>query len=486
MPTPVGYTVEYNKVTIDRVLFRSYDQTEIRNGPDYLYTENELHCVGVINDDTVFGDPKGGRISVLEKDTEYKRLLTLPRKSLTVKAPDGRTVWMTAEPSKNPNWGPEPLYANIVEVIGQGTLFVEFGLKWCSVIEAPGNAASFALLSNRWVMTHTIDRYFRLTVAVQGRAVFRADVLVSKPRVMADQFRKAIVMSPRKGFKRDVLSCVLSQDSLAIEYEFFDRQMSVDILSPIIADVAIKTTVRTAFGGAAGVVQGVAQLASAAATVAGAIAVPVMAGNLTNVPGTLFDALSKFLPQATFNASIAVFGTPDAPMGPLMNQAIDIALAYSSNWPVFVAGTGLELTQDPVARIVAYTATYQVNPIELVAFAPFLAGGALGEANAIFVVGAAGAAVAAAGVIPKYANLRAGAPYMEENYPDAVLRKASGAVGAANAGVSKEANESRGTGRASLATLFAQLVLDPPQAEGVLSLSLDKQFVGNLNSEGKK
>lgn len=128
--------------------------------------------------------------------------------------------------------GPLPRLLNVAQSLNDQTLVVDWGCE-TFISEAPlnGVAPNGALLSNRFRAVHTIADDGYTTISVQGRAVFRTDLIFNTPDtpLRSPDVDRAFCMLPiPQGFVRENVQVAGLADVTGIEYTFSDRQVSVN------------------------------------------------------------------------------------------------------------------------------------------------------------------------------------------------------------------------------------------------------------------
>jgi|GEM_PF-6011370 hypothetical protein len=122
------------------------------------------------------------------------------------------------------NNGPKPVSLTVRSVSGLQSMVVEFVVSTDINESFRFGAPEYPMVSNQFVMEHEIDQDFYTTRKVMGVAHFRSDYLV-RHKYSPDDFREWLNIPSPIGFKRDVVKCKLSPDSLKLEYSFVDREM---------------------------------------------------------------------------------------------------------------------------------------------------------------------------------------------------------------------------------------------------------------------
>lgn len=343
--------LSYNSVPMQVESFQRFDQVAIYSddGADYHYTEFTI----VVR---AFWHPKGIASSALataatSMDALRASLLT-PRKQLVVSAPvagdAGSTPFLRSPlnaPGGSPyatdcKLGPQPLFCNIQQIIGEEAMIVDFGIvTW--VNECPGAAGNpiSPILSHRWSQAHYIDEMQHTKRVVAGTAVLRSDLLYNAAGqllVRPDDFRDYIFHTIPPNFRRVSVNVEASSDGTRLQYAIEDQEVD-GVLDRTIHDITevahIEGTYSEATDAAPGVsvgdlLQNVQAGAIAGSFMAGAgaaIGAPAMAGGGAAAMATV---AAGSLPTKMFEVNVRVQGTRRSTRTGLIIVAIRAAAGF--------------------------------------------------------------------------------------------------------------------------------------------------------------
>ncbi len=169
--------------------------------------------------------------------------------------------------------------ADVVENIGDKTFHVEWTVTtWINDAPQPGTVTSKGtstvpqyptppLLANEYEMVHVIDQDFFSVRFVQGRAVFRSDVLQAL-KLFPDQLRYWLGLPTPARFRREQIRVRQLSDGLTTEYSYVDRErvLSFDpnvftrVEMTVLIDeenLGLESIVRRGAGGALDAFQGI-------------------------------------------------------------------------------------------------------------------------------------------------------------------------------------------------------------------------------------
>lgn len=262
------YRFEYGGVKFNATRLRALEYQAVYNGPDYLFSQVDLHLHGYVN----ISDPAGPaqrfagspalHFQYIEEELRRPRLpllLALPKGGdedfvapegdkflLLVKAHEGKGN--DKDLSLDCNNGPIPLYARVTQVIGTATVLVDFGVRtWINFAGTPeiGKIKDPpVLLSNRWVTTHLTDQDWFTTISTRGRAVFRADAL-TKMKARPDDFRPWLLVPIPPNFHRQGVMVQQSMDQTTIEYVTEDRELALVPQNSAVTRMHVRTMINT-------------------------------------------------------------------------------------------------------------------------------------------------------------------------------------------------------------------------------------------------
>lgn len=238
----------YNDIDLQIETVQNFTQEAIysEDGKDYLYT-HLLYVVRAIWNPTATAKVTDfvGEIAAKSMNSSgLRKALLTPRKVLKIGVPIDGVGTATEGPREiivqapmtaaivggnatyygtDVNHGPTPLFCNIVEIAGERTMIVDFGIEaWFNECDPMR-----AILSNRWTMTHSIDEDAWTTRVIEGVAVFRADYLLANNQT-ADQYRSAVCMPVQDRFKRTA-QFTQTADGLQLRYVLTDVEQPQSI-----------------------------------------------------------------------------------------------------------------------------------------------------------------------------------------------------------------------------------------------------------------
>lgn len=385
-------SITYNGILLDGVSVRTVNRQAILNGPDYLYTDYEIHVRGVYNEKYTLENPQNEAPPAYDSLIRHK--LMQPRRAFnfTLGGADwvdladtspGRVNILTGQVEgrsgvvQDAQLGCFPVYANVMQVIGSKTWMVDFGFK-LSLNECTGSGklTASALLSNRWDASQVVDNQSFSRINVAGRAVFRPDVL-AKLQLTADQLRRWLFLPVPKSYRRESLSTAVSQDGAAIRYSFTDKQLAFGIPYPGIADIEIYQSMavgnmgmealltRAAPSWARSGLSAADQLASAKTNPFGAV---------SGVIGFLEasrDLAAAAIPKTTNTVRMVVYGTYDCDMSALFQAAILVLNAKLPPRGRWLHGTQARVEANLHRKILVFDYAVESAPLTMAAAAVF-------------------------------------------------------------------------------------------------------------------
>jgi len=251
---PEQTTVEYNGITINNCLTRSFRQEPVMDPSDtdlefFKYT---IRVVGYVHTDG--GASVRTNISPVDgadaasQHIYIRGLLLEPRgyfkmrtgaDFLNAGAQPG-VVLLQADPSKassngtelkniDLNNGPKTRVFEVTQIAGNKLFRVEVEFELCTV-QCGGEAGitenDSGVLSNRWSVTDEIDQNFMTTRTFNGR--LRAATSV----VNVNSFRALIAPPLSGGFRRDRMTFTATEDGLALAYTIVDREVAFSPPAP--------------------------------------------------------------------------------------------------------------------------------------------------------------------------------------------------------------------------------------------------------------
>lgn len=224
----------YNGIPLEIVHFVNFSEKAVYSpdGKDYLYTHFSITIRGVCN--------PGANSDGADWLVAFRRLLLAPRKQLVVSIPAGAgSTTILRSPLTRPdgvtsyvcdaNNGPTPLALDVVAVIGDKTMIVEYSIEtWVNEC-----TTARPLLSHRWHSRADLDSQFFTTRTISGEAYFRSDAMYGAggPPVYADDYRGSLAgahLVPRNFQRTDVITEVAS-DGLSLKYTIIDKQKKLTI-----------------------------------------------------------------------------------------------------------------------------------------------------------------------------------------------------------------------------------------------------------------
>jgi hypothetical protein len=354
--------MSYNEVPMEVESFQRFDQMSVYSddGADYLYTQFTIvvrclwHPRGV-----AFGAPPVNETqSAAQSMQALRATLMKPRKTLIIKAPHlgtstaGNTflrspllrpppfVEGTAYPVDAKN-GPQPLFCNIVQIVGEDTMIVDFGIiTWINECVGTAENPTNPVLSHRWSQAHYIDEMQHTRRIVTGVAVLRTDLLYNQNGaiiVHADDFREHFFHNVPPNFRRVAVNVNASSDGSRLEYVVEDQEVD-GVIDPEIfskAEVAdidgvYSETVEAATGGEAflrGTTLGALNGARGANTFGG-IAGGGWQGALAGAAQGAMQNLGGLFPTRTHEVFVRVQGTRRSTRAGLVQVAIRAVLGF--------------------------------------------------------------------------------------------------------------------------------------------------------------
>ena len=225
----------YGPIKLLDVVTREYSQKAVLNGTDYLYTEHMLTGTATVHPRLVEDSLAGGQyVTGVDAVAGMALAFLQPRQALKFEV--GIVPFEAMAYTDDVQSGPEGMFFDAVQVIGAKTVVVSFGIKWYTI--SAGDTDCPPITSNRWVMSHSYDDQFRLTIVTKGLATFRRDALLlygTNP----DFYRKWIMIPIPVGYRRILGPIEMAQDGLAISYTTQDSQIIMESTSDQIAHMKV-------------------------------------------------------------------------------------------------------------------------------------------------------------------------------------------------------------------------------------------------------
>lgn len=344
----------YDAITMAVESFQRFDQRSVYSddGADYLFTEFTIVLRSLWH-------PKAVSDSFGSAPTSMNALrsrLMAPRKQLIVSSPNGgaggSTIFLRS-PLFRPDGvtsyfcdaknGPQPLFCNIQEIIGEDTMVVDFGIMtW--VNECPGSVSNpiNPVLSHRWAMSHIIDDKFHTRRIVAGTAVLRTDLVYSstgKPLLKSDDFRDYFFHNVPPNYKRVGVQVEATSDGTRLQYVIEDQEVD-SVVDPALynsvrgAEIAdIDATYMEATEAAEGIPSGtlsaVAEGAASGAFI-GSFLGPggTAAGTAIGAAMPTYKAIAGLFPTKVFQLNVTVIGTRRATRAGLVQVALRCAAGF--------------------------------------------------------------------------------------------------------------------------------------------------------------
>lgn len=222
------------------------------SGLDYLYDHIVIGVQCVLHEsatrsDAVMGRPVQGNRGTYAAASvrDLRTYMMQPRLPLQVRiGPEFILESPARKPGKLGNLaydcdakgGPQPLSFNISKNYGLGrTIIATFEVEtWIN--DFNDREKTPAILSNRWTMSHDLDELAYTTRTIQGRAVFRKDLLLGSNNAGAaqqpnypDDFRSKLFHPVPDFFKRQSVHVSQSPDGCTVDYRVTDVEQPANI-----------------------------------------------------------------------------------------------------------------------------------------------------------------------------------------------------------------------------------------------------------------
>jgi len=368
-------TLSYGPVTLQivKTLEFSAEPVSTEDQVDYVVTRNVVTVQAVFSPAATVipnnpGDPPPINLGV--SVANLQDVLMRPRQQLTYRigndialaAPNPNGGGLSTNPPKtDARWGPRPLFARVLSVIGDKTAIVTFSVEcWTA-------KGSNIILSNRWTMRQSLDEDFYTTITYQGRTKFRSSLLAvgsfGNVGPQPDQFRSVLLPTVPDTFQRRALDVQITEDGLEMAWEVRDEEQSLSLgqnspatrLEGLItagSEIGLKDAIQAVKGFAAdqsrialwGLAPGFAWL------------------NGTPFPGAV---LHSIIPAVKASAIIRVWGRPLAFRSDLLALAVGVALDRLSPGGQGLLGVGGTL---PTSAYLTYSVEEKFVELRLEVF----------------------------------------------------------------------------------------------------------------------
>lgn len=313
---------------IDREAVYSDDDTDI------LYYRWTISVVATLNPGTVYG--RG--LSPTMADVITRQRLLTPRQKLFLVSPSapgsggnlGAITQLPAdassaavplpyevllecpktfngsinEPDSDAKDGPTPLKLDITQIHGTGTFLVRYVIRCHETPSPPSGGTGEApspLASHRWTMSFGSDDHYFTVRKIDGKAIFRKDMLAAYDMTV-DDFRALLMHPIPLGFKRMPPQAEMSSDGTELNYSILDVEQAnnfnpystgavkIDIAESVVLSRAEGLLgVGLGTGTAAKAIEGVRDFAEGAAD---------LADDVANKPGAFGKYFGMGLPLA--------------------------------------------------------------------------------------------------------------------------------------------------------------------------------------------
>lgn len=259
-------TLIYNGVTFQECQTLRFDQDVFldESNTDLLYHRITIRIASSIHAqafDTVFGVRVGSEQNPATATMQIRGHLLHPRAKLQYIV--GGVTLVQAQPTPGQvdsdlNNGPRPISCSVVHVAGQQAFRIEFEIEVAvlsclepSVVSTVNNQQLFGakqdnrVLSNRWSIAETMDEN------MYRDRTWAGTLRVAHYSFYPHLFRHMVVPPLQRGYKRNSMRFVQSEDGLSLRYEVMDRQKYAKPPAPAI-DWSASYTEATGVGGAVG------------------------------------------------------------------------------------------------------------------------------------------------------------------------------------------------------------------------------------------
>jgi hypothetical protein len=243
-------TITYNNVELKVTLLHTWEREPIYDAADnYLYTRHRIAVAAVYNpkatsyDFVNFAPRERADKMPAETDVAVREALELPRKTLLVEI-DGEDVLATPEQGKTTDVcnGPTPSVHRWTKIHGSRTIEIDWTVEAC-VIDKSLAGTRPILLSHVWKMSEDIDQDYFATRTIQGKAVFRRDLLEVENANKPDDYRGFFMHAVHAGMKRVHIDVEAPEDGRTLLYTVVDRDQKAWSSLPGLSRFELKHTV---------------------------------------------------------------------------------------------------------------------------------------------------------------------------------------------------------------------------------------------------
>lgn len=377
--------VDYNGVIVRCSRLISWDREWVFQGPDFLFIRHRVHMVGVMH-------PKFNWLGVDAdtkidfNDKEMMDRLQAPRKTLKITLGEGEGVRPWYDLKLDADKGPLVVGDRLSTILGLQHMSRELVLEFCENRGKEGKKKGEtdpALLSNRWEMAEDIDRTFKKSITVRGRAVFRRDEL-ERSRREPDSYRDELLWPCQPGFKRVAQHVGVGPTGLELVYETTDLQTTVDILAEQVADIHVTHNyISTKVGNEVAAVSAIGAAVDMEIDARGAqensyrgnrargmsvqnagkfakvAAAGSRLGSLLKAGATTYNNLPKYISQIT----VVVEGHPHAQMQDLHTVGQQVIDFRRKQMPLSVPSSHVEFQADFTNRRITLVSVNQAAPV---------------------------------------------------------------------------------------------------------------------------
>lgn len=233
----------YNGVDLQVEHFTVFEQNPVYSddGADYLYTHFRIGCKFLWNPEATANAAKALPATSI---AEVRKKLLESRKHLFIRFEDGQIL---SSPMVAPNGrlyscdannGPKPLRCSVMEFHGTKSAIGFFEIEtWVNECDR-----ARIVLSNRWSMQSDIDSNYYTTRTIIGKAVFRTDLLFSRPlpagidagagaNWLLDDFRSMFIPAVPRGFRRTHIVVGVASDNTELTYQVTDEEQTLSIMT---------------------------------------------------------------------------------------------------------------------------------------------------------------------------------------------------------------------------------------------------------------
>ncbi len=345
----------------------------VYDGPTLLYYELTLEVIGVYNTaatayqlPAVGADPlqnKFGSTPARTDNAIRDRLLT-PRRKLVYTV--GADVVHSSPPpgmKVDASNGPTPFAAEILEVIGEKTFIVRFGVR-AYINPCPSVVSNTAaILSNRFAVERVVDCDGFSTLTTRGHAIFdtgKLDLMQNVP----DDFTESFIRPLETGFRRDSVQVAAHEDGNQLTYCCVDRETALSMFRADCMRIEVyHTTAITRIGTLEGAESGFERGADVGNKV-----VPIIGGAIGALIGAVAGGTAGTIPKQVHDINIRVWGHRGQPKRNLENVgkhilAIILAQLGFSTVIKKIAAFSVYIKHDIAGRFIEIHGRYTMPPI---------------------------------------------------------------------------------------------------------------------------